>query len=117
MAWRNRYELLKDSELISEAAAIVRCHHAIWCEDQTRILSCYILCLADEVDRQIWRDIPILCQINGTRERILKTKSTEFSSDCVEAFVEVSGASPAFWPDATSKRVYAIISREVDWRP
>jgi HD-GYP domain-containing protein (c-di-GMP phosphodiesterase class II) len=81
---------------------------------QTLSLPSYIIGLADAVDRHIRRDIPILYQMNAIREYILKGKGVEFCPDCVEAFLEVS-ASPAFWLDATSKRIYAILNREVDW--
>lgn len=115
------WELLKDNELISEAAPIVRHHHAVWSDVQAGEpckkavpLESYIVGLADAVDRFIQRDVPVLYQMKGIREHILKGKGTAFSPDCVEAFLEVSGA-PAFWLDATSKRIYAILNREVDW--
>ncbi len=38
----------------------------------------------------------------------------EFHPDCVEAFQEVSEPA-AFWLDATSKRIYAIMTQQVDW--
>jgi putative nucleotidyltransferase with HDIG domain len=108
------YELLKDSELFSEAAPIVRCHHATCTELQTAPVESHIISLADTADRCIRRNIPILYQMKAIRERILDGKDSEFHPDCVEAFREASGY-PAFWLDVTSKRIYAILSREVDW--
>ncbi len=108
------YELLKDTELISEIAPIIRYHHTTWPGSRSVPLASYIICLADSVDRCIKRDIHILYQIDAIRELILKGKGSKYCPDCVEAFLEVSGSS-AFWLDATSKRIYAILSRELDW--
>ncbi len=115
------YELLKDNEFFTEAAPIVRHHHVFWDNrrgGQTRgepiPLASYILALADTVDRNIRRDVPILHQAQGITERILKGRGTTFCPDCVDAFREVS-RSPAFWLDVTSKRIYAILNREIDW--
>jgi len=115
------YELLKDNELTSEAAPIVRHHHAIWRDrlpakwpNDPIPVACYIVALADDVDRLIKRNQPVLYQTKAIREHILKGKGEVFCPDCVEAFMEASRA-PAFWLDATSKRIYTILNREVDW--
>ncbi len=115
------YVLLKDSEFFAEAAPAVRHHHAAWHDGRGAEAhgdpvppASFILALADTVDRHIRRDVPILQQTKALAERILSGRGGEFPPDCVEAFLEVSRA-PAFWLDATSKRIYAILTREVDW--
>jgi len=123
LAWHGKagYELLKDNEFFAEAAPIVRHHHAIWAEVQGGLArgepvspACHILAVADTIDRTVRRDVPILHQIRSLTHRIVRSIGEEFCPDCVEAFREVS-QSPAFWLDATSKRIYAILDREVDW--
>jgi putative nucleotidyltransferase with HDIG domain len=115
------YELIKDNELISDAASIIRYHHAVWKDSASgeapgdRIpIASYIVGLADEVDRITKRDQPVLYQTKGIREHILRGKGEAFCPDCVEAFMEAS-AAPAFWLDVTSKRIYAILNHEIDW--
>jgi HD-GYP domain-containing protein (c-di-GMP phosphodiesterase class II) len=114
-------ELLKDNEFFSQAAPIVRYHHASWSDARANEsdinaipLEAYIVGLADAVDRFMQRDVPILYQMKRIREFVLKGKGRAFSPDCVEAFLEAGGA-PAFWLDAASKRIYAILNREMDW--
>jgi len=115
------YELLKDNEFFTEAAPIVRYHHALWDHGQGKEAhgepippASHILAVADTVDRNVRRDVPVLHQTKRIMERVARGSGEEFSPDCVEAFREVSQV-PAFWLDATSKRIYAILSREVDW--
>ena len=115
------YELLKDNEFFAAAAPIVRYHHALWNEGQgaerhgqSVPAPSFILALVDTVDRHIRRDVPILHQTTNLTERVLQGRGREFPPDCVDAFLEAS-QTPAFWLDATSKRIYAILDREVDW--
>jgi putative nucleotidyltransferase with HDIG domain len=115
------YELLRDNKLIGGVAPIVRYHHVVWNHVQASEhradpvpVDSFIIGLADAVDRRIQRDVPILHQMEEIRKSIRKNKGKEFCPDCVDAFLEVSTA-PAFWLDATSKRIYALLSREVDW--
>ncbi len=115
------YELLKDNEFFAEAAPIIRHHHAVWRDRQGEQSNgepvpsaSHILALADTVDRSMRRDVPALHQTKRIIERVVRGRGDEFRPDCVEAFQEVS-RTPAFWLDATSKRIYAILSREVDW--
>jgi putative nucleotidyltransferase with HDIG domain len=109
------YELLKESTLFSKAAQIIRYHHADWSNFHNTVpTASFIVSLADTVDRHIKRDIPILYQMKEIREFIVHGKGATFCSDCVDAFLEGSRI-PAFWLDATSKRIYAILDREVDW--
>jgi HD-GYP domain-containing protein (c-di-GMP phosphodiesterase class II) len=115
------YELLKDNEFFAEAAPIILHHHAVWADGQgdgmqgeSVPLASHIIALADAVDRSIRRDVPILHQTKGLVEGILKGRGKAFCPDCVEAFHEAC-RSPAFWLDTTSKRIYAILNREIDW--
>jgi putative nucleotidyltransferase with HDIG domain len=109
------YELLRDNRLVFDAAPAIRHHHAAWKDTHDWVpTASFIIGLADVVDRSIQRDIPILYQVKDIRKRILEGNGLEFHPDCVEAFIEAS-AAPAFWLDATSKRIYAILNQEVDW--
>jgi len=114
------YELLKGNNLTAEAAPIVRYHHAVWreqyAENHPKSIprASFIIGLADEVDRMIQRDIPILYQHENIRETIFKGKGKIFCPDCVDAFMEAS-SRPAFWLDVTSKQIYSILIREIDW--
>ena len=115
------YQLLKDNEFFAEAAPVVRYHHAIWRDSQDKQarvgpvpLASHILAVADTVDRSVRRDVPVLHQTKGIIERIVRARGQQFCPDCVEVFREVSQA-PAFWLNATSKRIYAILGQEADW--
>jgi len=123
LAWHGEagYELLRDNEFFSEAAPIVRHHHAVWGRGQRDPehdgpipFASHILALADAVDRGIRRDVPILHQTRDLTERIVIGRGERFCPDCVEVFREIS-ATPAFWLDATSKRIYSILDQGVDW--
>lgn len=123
LGWHSEagYELLKDNEFFAEAATIILHHHATWADGQNDAiqgesvpLASHILALTDAVDRSIQRDVPILHQTKDLVKGILQERGKAFCPDCVDAFHEVC-RSPAFWLDATSKRVYAILNREIDW--
>lgn len=115
------YELLRDNEFFDQAAPIVRHHHVAWNDGQGAQvageavpMASHILALADSVDLEIRRNEPILHQTKRLLELVDQGAGKAFHPDCVNAFRQVSRV-PAFWLDATSKRVYSILSRQVDW--
>ncbi|NIA07279.1 MAG: HD domain-containing protein, partial [Actinobacteria bacterium] len=115
------YELLHGTEFFSEAAPIIRHHHVAWDNGQGQEengqevpWASHILALTDSVDRNIQRNVPILQQTKEITEHVVQGQGKEFHPDYVKAFQEVSQA-PAFWLDVTSKRIYTILSQEVDW--
>lgn len=73
-----------------------------------------ILVLADAVELAIDRDAPILQQAGSILERIASLSGEQFHPDCVEAFREVARPE-AFWLNAASGRIYAVLLRQVDW--
>lgn len=123
LAWHGEagYVLLKDNEFFAAAAPAIRHHHRNWddgrgaeADGQAVPVASFILNLTDTVDRHIRRDLPILHQVEPLRQRVADGRGREFPPECVEAFLAAS-RSPAFWLDATSKRIYSILARQVDW--
>ena len=123
MGWHSRasYELLKDNEMFESAAPLVLHHHIWWADGrgseadgQAVPLASHILALADYIDRHIQRDVPILLQTKRLTDLVVRGTGEVFHPDCVDAFLQASRIS-AFWLDTSSKRIYSILSREVDW--
>ena len=111
------YALLKDNEFFAQAAPLVRHHHAMWRElrgESSAPRACFVLSLADTVDRHIRRTAPILHQVKEIKARIVRGRGEEFSPECVDAFLEASHR-PAFWLDVTSKQIYSILHRGAVW--
>jgi HD-GYP domain-containing protein (c-di-GMP phosphodiesterase class II) len=115
------FELLRENPLFARPAEILRYHHVPWAHGQGAEsagspvpLASHILVLADEVERAIDRDTPVLEQSSLIIERTASLSGERFHPDCVEAFRDVAQAE-AFWLDATSERIYAVLLRQVDW--
>ena len=115
------YELLCDNEFFDEAAPIIRYHHVAWnytqgayADSEAVPMASHILALADTVDRSIQRDVPILHQSKRLLELVAQGAGREFHPDCAEAFGQAC-RTPAFWLDVTSKRIYSILTGELDW--
>ena len=115
------YELLRDNEFFARAAPIIRDHHVVWdhgrgAETNGRPIpqACFILALADYLDRNTQPEIPILDQCDHITQCIVDRSGTIFHPDCVDAFLTAS-RSKSFWLDLTSKRIYAILNTEIDW--
>jgi HD-GYP domain-containing protein (c-di-GMP phosphodiesterase class II) len=112
---REGYELLRDCPMFAEAASIVRHHHLPWhkagevADSGVEVpAASHILVLADQVDRWIERDVPVLEQVKHIREQIRRGCGQLFCPDCVETFEEVS-CREAFWLDIASPRLYTLL--------
>ncbi|MGD8451521.1 MAG: HD domain-containing protein [Phycisphaerae bacterium] len=115
------YELLKDNPLFARAAEIIRHHHVRWANGQGTDnlgvgvpIASHILVLADHVERAIDRDTSVLQQAPRIISETAARAGIEFHSDCVDAFCEVAAAE-AFWLDAASPRIYALLLHQADW--
>ena len=113
------YLLLHDDQFFGPAASMVRHHHASWKEggesaEEEVPLASFLIALADTVDRHLRRDQPVLDQADALIGLVKAGSGREFPPECVRAFCQVAGV-PAFWLDATSPRIYSILSEEVDW--
>jgi HD-GYP domain-containing protein (c-di-GMP phosphodiesterase class II) len=115
------YQLLKDNPFFDEAAPIVRYHHLPWNHGEGAFadghevpIGSHIVGLADNVERMMDREGPILDQVPGILARVRSGSGDRFHPDCVDALVTASRA-PSFWLDCTSLRVYGILASQIDW--
>jgi HD-GYP domain-containing protein (c-di-GMP phosphodiesterase class II) len=115
------FELLRDTPLFANAAALIRHHHVSWAggrgaeHDSGPVPpASHILALADAVERKIDRNTPILQQADLITREVASMSGEEFRPDCVDAFVRVSQPE-AFWLDMASERIYSVLLRQMDW--
>ena len=115
------YHLLRENPLFSDAAEMVRHHHVAWNDGRGQEAdgcpvppASHLLHLADTVERMIDRNLCPLTQATFITEQITAGSGRQFHPDCVAAFLDVSDAE-SFWLDATSRRIYGILLRHIDW--
>lgn len=123
VAWHGElgYTLLKDNPLFARAAQILRHHHLPW-EDgrgaewngQEVPLASHIVELADVVEVSLDRKRPALEQVVSITQRIASRSGKVLHPECVEAFLDLAQPE-SFWLDVTSKRIYSILLRQIDW--
>lgn len=115
------YELLRRNPVFEQAAEVIRYHHLAWqyglgveFDGREVPLASHMLMLADSVEIGIDRSLPILPQAPSIIARVREQEGSEFHPDCVDAFVEVA-QNEAFWLDATSHRIHAVLLKQIDW--
>ena len=123
LAWHAEagWELLRDQPLFADAAGLIRRHHTPWrngqgaeCDGQTVALGSHIIHLADEVDRVVRRDAPILEQRDAILKRLVGLGGHWLHPECLEVFRDLAQAE-SFWLDCVSEQIYGILLRQVDW--
>jgi putative nucleotidyltransferase with HDIG domain len=123
LSWHGEvgYLLLRDQALFADAAKLIRYHHTHWengrGEQQDGLpvpLGSHMIHLADEVDRAIDRDIPILRQQGRILTYVTSLEGKQLHPSCVEAFCSLAGAE-SFWLDCVSDRIYGVLLKQVDW--
>ena len=115
------YRLLVNNPLLARAAEMVRYHHIAWDngagahrDGHDLPEGTHIIVLADEVERLIDRDRPVLTQTETILAEITALAGETLKPECVEAFAETAGAE-AVWLDVVSPRIYGILLNRVDW--
>lgn len=111
------YQLLQPFGPLSEAALLVRYHHASWNGDvgerEPAPLGSYVLHLADRVDTLMNRQRGISESVRReVCERIGKLSGQLFMPDLVDAFMHLARRE-YFWYDIVSPSLDAILSRRV----
>lgn len=114
------YHLLKEISSFGAIAEAIRNHHVSWreqsdksSEEQIPIAS-YIIAVADEVDRNLDRKIPILNQAEGIRKRVERLAGRTLHPDCADVFLTVS-TPESFWLDCESERLYSVLTEQHGW--
>ena len=114
-------DLLSRFDPFRTASGIVRYHHKPWnAKDRWegipwRIrLSANAVHLADTVERMIRRDDGVLGQVPRIVAAVDRLEGEQFSPDLVDAFHGFAGVE-AFWLDAVSPRIDAVIAEMVEW--
>lgn len=115
------FELLHDNRLFSDAAHIVKHHHAPWnsgkAADTTPaniLMASQILFLANSVACALQPEVPPLEQADLIVQRTGDRGGEHFHPDCVDAFRFVA-RTEAFWLSCTSPRIYGLLMEEIDW--
>jgi len=105
--------LLEQSPLLRKSAKIVRHHHTYWKDwkesiDNPLVLESQIVCLSDEIERSISRNVYILHQVNKLIGRMVSISGKKIHKDVVDIFMQVSKYED-FWLDLTSPRLYSLL--------
>jgi HD-GYP domain-containing protein (c-di-GMP phosphodiesterase class II) len=115
------YRLLADQPVFATAAELIRFHHTEWdggrgtqSSGQPVPLGSHMIHAADEIDRMVDRDAPILQQRDQIRDDIRSLAGRKLKPDCVDAVCALS-ESEAFWLDCASDRIYGVLLKQVDW--
>ncbi len=114
-------DLLEGFSLFRSASKIVRHHHDKWDPEGVRAevsrktaLLGNIVHLADCVERRIRKDHPILGQVSGLLEYVDSKGEEEFSPDLLPCIHDLS-REEAFWLDLSSRRIYSVLLKAIDW--
>ncbi len=104
------YEL---TPLLKPSSGIVRNHHKPWNEwlgreDHPDALPSQVVYLADLLERITNRNVYILHQVKGIKERISSLSGTEIHPFIVSAFLRVAQRED-FWMDLASPRLYSSL--------
>ncbi len=105
--------LFESSPLLRPAAKVIRYHHRPWNEwdepiDTPQVLESQVVCLADEIERNIRRKKYILHQVDDIRRMIFNLNGTVIHPDLVDVFMRLSNYED-FWLDLTSPRLYSLL--------
>ena len=112
------FQLVKDNELLSGAAELIRYHHVPWAngkgaeQDGRPVPSgARVLFLADAIEREIARGIPVLAQAEPIAEKVASLSGEVFHPDCVEAFQDIA-QTEAFWLDTVNGKACDVLARQ-----
>ena len=105
--------LFESSPLLRPAAKVIRYHHRSWNEwdepiDTPQVLESQVVCLADEIERNIRRKKYILHQVDDIRRKIFNLNGTVIHPDLVDVFMRLSNHED-FWLDLASPRLYSLL--------
>jgi len=108
------YHLYKSISWLSSAANIVRYHHTLACDIDSKLsdirVQTQILHLSDLLERLIDKDTYILHQKLDLIDKIKGLSTKAFDEEVVNLLVEVA-QSDKFWLDITSPRLTDILSK------
>jgi len=120
MSWHEKtgHLLLKDVDLLSNAAEFIRYHHVSFADAQASQAAIpfesHILAMADCFERRLARDRHVLEQVDEVREYFLGQAGKEFEPRCVSALAEAWGRE-SFWLDCAYGNIRGLLEDQMDW--